>query len=627
MLEKIREGATGITAKIILGVIILSFIFAGVGGYINSSADTAAATVNGEEITTSSFEQAFQSERSRMESQLGDTFNQLAANPEYLKTFREGVLQRLINDKLMDQKVRELGLRISDSELRDTIVNMPEFSVAGQFNNDRYQALLLQAGFTPAEFRDYLRGQMARQQLSAALGQSDFALPTEATDFLNIQNQTRDARYFEVPASIFEAEVEISEQDINDYYQANIAQYDTDEKVDVAYVEVKVEDFIGEAVVDEADISLYYEENIGNYKTEEERRASHILIEFGDDEQASRQKAEAILARVNAGENFAELAQTESDDSFSGENGGDLDWFGRGVMDADFEDAAFALATVGDVSDVIRSEFGFHIIKLTDLKAESVQPLETVRADIEAQLKQEAALGDYLDVQQTMSQLAFEIPDSLEEVAAAGSTQVQELSGITRNSTTTPFDNSLLINRAFSDELIEDRVNSDIIELDDEHFVVFRVTAHESERTLPLTEVREQIVASLTAEKSQELALQWAETVVADIGNQNGTDAALQEKEISWTALQSLQRYTSDLNSSLSAELFKLGSVDAARAVAMNNGNVGVVQLLAINQPEAPSETELSAIQQNLSSNNGQMVFSALIEAMNNQAEIESVTQ
>ncbi|BDX05717.1 SurA N-terminal domain-containing protein [Planctobacterium marinum] len=627
MLEKIREGATGITAKIILGIIILSFIFAGVGGYINSSADTAAATVNGEEITTSSFEQAYQSERSRMESQLGETFNQLAANPEYLKTFREGVLQRLINDKLMDQKVRELGLRVSDSELRETIVNMPEFSVAGQFNNDRYQALLLQAGFKPAEFRDYLRGQMARQQLSTALGQSDFALPSEATNFLNIQNQTRDARYFEVPASLFEAEVEISEQDINDYYQANIAQYDTEEKVDVTYVEVKVEDFVAEAVVDEADIALYYEENLGNYRTEEERRAAHILIEFGDDEQASLEKAEAILTRINAGEDFAEVAKSESDDTFSGENGGDLDWFTRGVMDADFEEAAFALESAGDVSDVVRSEFGFHIIKLTDVKGESVEPLETVRADIEAQLKQEVALGEYLDVQQTMSQLAFEIPDSLEEVAAAGNTQLKSLNGITRNTAQAPFDNSILLNRAFSEELIEDRVNSDVIELNDEHFVVFRVSGHESERTLPLSEVKEQIVASLTAEKSQELALQWAETVVADITNQAALEAAMQAKEVEWTQLASLERYSGELNSSLSGELFKLGSIDAARAVEMNNGNVGVVQLLAINQPEAPTEADLNAITQNLSSNNGQLVFSALIEALNNQAEVESVTQ
>lgn len=627
MLEKIREGATGITAKIILGVIILSFIFAGVGGYINSSADVAAATVNGEEISSSSFEQAYQSERGRMESQLGETFNQLAANPEYLKTFRAGVLQRLINDKLMDQKVRELGLRVSDQELRDTIVNMPEFTVAGQFNNDRYQALLLQAGFTPAEFRDYLRGQMARQQLSQALGQSDFALPSEASNFLNIQNQTRDARYFEVSASLFESEIEISEQDINDYYQANIAQYDTEEKIDVAYVEVKVEDFESDASVDEAAVALFYEENMGNYKTEEERRASHILIEFGDEESADQERAEAILARINAGEDFEELAKSESDDSFSGENGGDLDWFTRGVMDPDFEDAAFALQSVGDISDVVRSEFGFHIIKLTDVKPESVEPLETVREDIEQQLKREVALGDYIDVQQTMSQLAFEIPDSLEEVAAAGNTQVKSLSGITRNTETLPFDNSILINRAFSDEMIEDRLNSDIIELDDEHFVVFRVTAHETERTLPLSEVREQIVTSLTAEKSQELALQWAEGLVAELANQDFVSSAMEAKGLSWTSVEALERYSSDVNSAMSAELFKLGRVDTARAVEMNNGNVGVVQLLAINQPEAPSESDLTAIQQRLSSNNGQMMFSALIEAMNDKAEIESVTQ
>lgn len=627
MLEKIREGATGITAKIILGIIILSFIFAGVGGYINSSTDTAAATVNGEDISASDFEQAFQSERSRMEAQLGETFNQLASNPEYLKNFREGVLQRLINDKLMDQKVRELGLRVSDAELRETVVNMPEFAVGGQFNNERYQALLMQAGFTPAEFRDYLRGQMARQQLGAALGQSDFALPSEASNFLKIQNETRQARYFEVASDLFESEVELTEQDINDYYQANIARFDTEEKIDVAYVEVKVTDFVSDAQVSENEIAQYYEENLGSYRTEEERRASHILVEFGDDETASNEKAEAILSRVKSGEDFAELAQQESDDTFSGENGGDLDWFTRGVMDPDFEEAAFSLSSEGDVSDVVRSEFGFHIIKLTGIKSESVEPLETVRTDIEAQLKREAALEEYISTQQTMSQLAFEIPDSLEEVAAAGDTKVKTLSAITRNGAAAPFDDSILINKAFSEEFIEDRLNSDVIELADEHFVIFRVTGHESERTLPLSEVRDQVVATLTQEKSQELALLWAEQLIAKMDDEQAVATEMEQKSVSWQDAEQVERYSSTLPSALSTALFKLAHSNEARAVELNNGDVGVVQLLAISSPEEITEEELNTTAQRMSDNYGQLSFAALLEALNNKAEIETVKQ
>ncbi|MCC2605501.1 SurA N-terminal domain-containing protein [Planctobacterium marinum] len=627
MLEKIREGATGITAKIILGIIILSFIFAGVGGYINSSADSAAATVNGEEISASTFEKAYQSERGRMEAQLGDTFTQLTANSEYLKSFREGVLQRLINDKLMDQKVRELGIRISDAELRETIVSMPEFAVGGEFNNDRYQALLIQAGYTPADFRDYLRGQMARQQLGIALGQSDFALGSEAEMFLKIQNETRDTRFFEVDATLFESEVTVTDQDINDHYQANIAQYDTEEKVDLAYVEVQVSDFLAEAVVDDADVALYYEENLNNYKTEEERRASHILVEFGEDEQASEERANALLTRLNDGEDFAELAKAESDDSFSGENGGDLDWISRGDTDEAFETAVFELAAEGDITGVVRSEFGFHIIKLTGLKAESVEELENVRAEIEAQLKQEAALGQYLAVQQTMSQLAFEMPDSLEEVAAAGNVEVKRLTGVTRDQAPVPFDNALLQSKAFSDEMLEDRLNSDIIELNDEHFVVFRVTGHETERTLPLAEVRDDIVATLTAQKAQELAMQWADSVIESLSSEQDVDALLAEKSVSWSEEQAVERYSGSLNSSLSSELFKLGEIGAARAVELNNGNVGVVQLRAINQPEALDSAELQAIQQRLSSDYGQSGFTALMDALNANAEVKTVTQ
>lgn len=622
MLEKIREGSTGPVAKIILAIIALSFIFAGVGGYINSSPDTAVAEVNGEEIQLSTFEQAFQSERSRMEAQLGEAFAQLSSSPEYLSTFRESVLTRLVNDKLLEQKTQELGIRVSDTELRDTILNMNEFSVAGQFNNDRYQAILIQAGFTPEEFRAYMRNQLARQQFSSGLVNSEFALDSEATQFLSIQNETRNARYFEFETTSFVEAQTASEDEISEYYQANIDQFDTEEKVAVQYIEVKVEDFLSGIDVAEEAILAYYDENQTLYRTEEERRASHILIELGEDEEAAKAQAEGLLERLTNGEDFAELAKAESQDTFSGENGGDLDWFGRGVMDSSFEEAAFTLVNVGDLSEVVQSEFGFHIIKLTDLRAEAVQPIEEVRDEIIDSLKRDEAEVEFIDVQQRMAEVAFEVPDSLEEVAAIADVEIKTTSAFTRLLPPPPFDNATLLNQAFSEELIEEGVNSDAIELNSNHFVFMRIAEHEVERTKPMSEVSSDIEEQLVKEKGLNSALEWLEGLIIDLDAGTDISEQLTTKELEWTEVTEVGRYSGDLAGQLNTELFKIGSVDQARAVELGTAKVGLVQLVAINASDESVQAEVDSTKARMGQSAGQTSFSTFIDAVNKSAEI-----
>ncbi|MEC7690304.1 MAG: SurA N-terminal domain-containing protein, partial [Pseudomonadota bacterium] len=386
MLERIREGSQGPWAMIIIGLVVLSFVFAGVGSYLNSSGETVAATVNGEEIGLNELERAYQSQRSRMESQYGESVSALFADEGYMQQFRRGVLDSLIDEKLVEQKARELGLRVGDDQIRDTIRSMPEFQLGGQFNNDRYLALLRQNGYQPSDFRDFLRTQLTREQLTRALGVSDFALPGEARRVFDLQAQTRDARYVVVDAAPFADEVEISDADIQGYYDANITSFDTEEKVSVAYVKLSVDDLKGDVTVSDDDVSAWYEENKDQYRDEEQRRVSHILIETGDDEAAAKAKAEALLAEIKGGADFATVAEENSEDSFSAENGGDLDYITPGMMDDAFDSAVFSLKNVGDVTDVVKTEFGFHIIKLTDLKPETIKPFSDVAGEIRENL-------------------------------------------------------------------------------------------------------------------------------------------------------------------------------------------------------------------------------------------------
>ena len=625
MLERIREGTQGTWAMAILGLVILSFVFAGVGSYINSSADTAAAKVNDETISQADLERAYQNERGRMESQYGEAFAALTADSAYLQQFRQGVLDRLIGDKLIEQAAVDLGLRVSDAQIKQAIVAMPEFQFDGKFDNERYLAVLRQAGFQPNDFRDYMRVDMTRRQLSNALLGSEFTLLEETTQAYKLQQQTRDARYLTVPADMFKGDVTVSQSDVENYYQANITQFDTQQQVSLAYVELSVDDLLAGIEVSEDEAEQYYEQNIQDFRTQEERRASHILIEFGDDQQKAEQQAEDILAKINNGEDFAELAETFSSDTFSAENGGDLDWFSMGMMDPAFEDAAFALQNVGDVSDVVESEFGFHIIKLTDVKPEETSPFADVKEDVIAKLKAERAEEEFYAKQLRMAEVAFETPDTLDEVAAIAEVDVKTTVMFSQDSAPQAVNYPNVVSQAFSDELINDQVNSDVIELEDNHVMFIRVADYEAQRTKSLDEVSVEINDILLAEQAQQAAKEWAETVLSDIQSQQDVSDKLQTKGIEWQEQNAVTRNASQVSPAVVTALFKLtdGEESNGQVVELFNGDVALVQLLEVNEGADLPSSDAAALQNRLTTMRAQFTYSEFINALREQADVE----
>ncbi|GAC10630.1 peptidyl-prolyl cis-trans isomerase D [Paraglaciecola chathamensis S18K6] len=609
----------------ILGLVILSFVFAGVGSYINSSADTAAAKVNDDTISQADLERAYQNERGRMESQYGEAFAALTADSAYLQQFRQGVLDRLIGDKLIEQAAVDLGLRVSDAQIKQAIVAMPEFQFDGKFDNERYLAVLRQAGFQPNDFRDYMRVDMTRRQLSNALLGSEFTLLEETTQAYKLQQQTRDARYLTVPADMFKGDVTVSQSDVENYYQANITQFDTQQQVSLAYVELSVDDLLAGIEVSEDEAEQYYEQNIQDFRTQEERRASHILIEFGDDQQKAEQQAEDILAKINNGEDFAELAETFSSDTFSAENGGDLDWFSMGMMDPAFEDAAFALQNVGDVSDVVESEFGFHIIKLTDVKPEETSPFADVKEDVIAKLKAERAEEEFYAKQLRMAEVAFETPDTLDEVAAIAEVDVKTTVMFSQDSAPQAVNYPNVVSQAFSDELINDQVNSDVIELEDNHVMFIRVADYEAQRTKSLDEVSVEINDILLAEQAQQAAKEWAETVLSDIQSQQDVSDKLQTKGIEWQEQNAVTRNASQVSPAVVTALFKLtdGEESNGQVVELFNGDVALVQLLEVNEGADLPSSDAPALQNRLTTMRAQFTYSEFINALREQADVE----
>ena len=625
MLERIREGSQGPWAMAIIVLIVLSFVFAGVSSYVSSSGVTAAAEVNGEEISQQDVERAYQSQRARLEAQFGESIGALFSDENYLRDFRLNVLDRLIADTLVLQKAEELGLRVSDKQIREAIVQMPEFQTAGTFDNERYLMLLRQNGFQPASFSNYMRQQMTREQLARAVSASDFALPAEVTLANALQQQTRNAEYLIVDSAPFASEVELSDEEVNTFYEANLAQFDTQEKVNIAYVILSVDDLKGDVTVSDEEVEQYYTENNLLYKTAEERRVSHIIIEFGDDEAAAKAKAEALVAELANGADFATLAQENSDDTFTAENGGDLDFITAGMMDEAFDDAAFSLAQVGDVSEVVETEFGYHIIKLTDIKPEEVTPLAEVSEEIRNQLATDKATDRFYSLQNDMANLAFEVPDTLEDVAGVANKPVKETGLVSAQLVPAPLNVPAVTSRVFDPAFIEEGLNSDLIELDDDTIAFVRIAEHEPQRTQSLDEVRTRILAQLRAEKAQQAAADWATNVVEQIKAGETPSLELGDVTLSWESKEALTRTSGELPRALVETLFTLGNAapDNIDIAELGSGDVGIVKVTGINQPEALSEEDSAALAQQIATASAQTGYQAFIDSLRNAADVK----
>ena len=622
MLEDIREKSQGLTAKIILGLIILTFAVAGVGSYTNS-VDTSVATVNGEAISQQAFNKAYQAQRSRMAQQFGEMFDTLSNDPSYMANFRQGVLDNLINEKLIDQQSHDLAIRVSDSRLKETIRTMPEFQVDGSFDNNRYLAIINQAGFfQSSDFRDYLRVEMTRRQLSQALVASEFSLPYQEKLQLNLQNQTRDIRFATISTEQFKAGIEVTDEEINNYYLANQSRFENKEQVKVDFISLKVADIAKDIVVTDNDINNYYQENLSSFTQPAERRISHILIEYTDNDDAEA-KAKDILARLEQGEEFALLAKELSDDTFSGENGGDLEWLESGVMEQAFDTAAGALTKINEISSLVETSFGYHILKLTDFKPEVTSTFDSVKAELKTKLSNEQAQDKFYALQQEMAQISFEFPDSLEDAALQVGVTIQTSPWLLRNGNQSPFDQSKVIDAAFSEMVLQDNMNSDLLEVSDELAMVLRLNTYQEANVKPLEEVSVQIKDILVNQKATDKTQQTADSLLADFSAGKDITDRLTALNASFKDQKALERYGSQVDQSISRAAFVLphpsSGVVSASTVALSNGDLALVELINVAVNDAKANPNIG---QQQTSQLAQSAYQSFVNSLKVDAEI-----
>ena len=624
MLEKIREGSQGVIAKSILGLVILTFALAGVGSYLSTPAELNVAEVNGETISRADFDQAFQNERARMQQQFGEMYATLSADTAYMSNFRNEVLERLIGEKLEQQLAKKLGLRVSDDQVRDAIRGMTEFQIDGSFNNDRYLALLRQAGFQPDQFRELIRTQMTRNQLLRGVVGSEFATAAEMQMLMKLQQQQRDIAYLRFKAADFSDKVELTESLLQDYYTTHLAEFETEQKVAVDYIEISSALLASDVPVTAAEVDAYYQANKARYSREERRQVAHIMLEAEQDDAEVKAQVEALLAQINAGADFAQLAKEQSADTFSAENGGVLDWLAAGDMDPAFEQAAFALVQQGDISGVVKSAYGYHIIKLVALEPEQVKPLSEVADEIAQRIKEERASTAFYELQQRLAEVSFEVPDTLEEAAEVTKLKVVSTPLFSRAEATAPLASPAVLNKIFDAGFIAEGLNSELIELDKEHAIVVRVKEQLPARTQSLDEVKVQVEAGVKAEQSALLAKAQAEQVLT-AAMQTGLAAQAEQLGLTLESSAATPRFGGSLDGQIRAKAFAMARPQAEQSsielVELSNGDAALVTVTAVQDAELAPVTDNTRLE-SLADQQAEKVYRAMLAALKAEADI-----
>ena len=499
----------------ILVLILPSFVFFGIQGY-NSfmNKEGALATVDGAPITQQEYDIALRDRIERLRQGLGPNFD-----PKLLETpeARTAVLDQLVLDRALANEANKSNVVVTVDRLREFIANIPAFQQDGKFSYDRYKAFLASRGQSEAAFEQSLRNDLRKQAFVQALVESAITPKQVIERIERILLEQREVRELRFPAEQFASKASVTDAQVDEYYQANRTQFEIPENVRVEYVVLSPETISGSVTITEEAAKNYYDQNKARYGTEEQRRASHILIAVeGSDKAGARKKAEEILAKVKAAPNdFAKLARENSKDPGSAAQGGDLGFFGRGMMVKPFEETVYRLKN-GEISDIVETDFGFHIIRVTEIKAAQAKPFAEVRSDIERELKSQQAQKNFTESADQFTNLVYEQADSLQPAAQKLNLKVLTADNLTRRGLP-PHLGPRLVEAIFAEDALKNRRNTQAIEVAPSTLVSARVLEHRPASIQPLEKVASEIRQLLQRREALRLAREAGEQRLATL--------------------------------------------------------------------------------------------------------------
>ncbi|ANI14335.1 MULTISPECIES: SurA N-terminal domain-containing protein [Pseudomonas] len=623
MLQNIRDNSQGWIAKTIIGVIVVLMALTGFDAIIRATHhENVAAKVNGDDISIPELQQAQEMQRRQLQQRLGKDFDASTLDDKLLK---DAALKGLIERKLLLQAAQNDKFAFTQQQVDQLILQTPEFLVDGKFNADKFDQALRQNGYTRMQFRQMLEQEMLIGQLRAGIAGSGFVTDNELQAFARLEKQTRDFATLTFKADPSKAKVE--DADIKAYYDAHKAEFMSPDQVVIDYIELKKSSFFNQVVAKDEDLQAQYQKEIAGLS--EQRDAAHILVEVNAKQTDAQAKAkiEEIKARLAKGEDFAKLAKEESNDVGSANNGGDLGYAGRGVYDPAFEDALYGLKAKGDVSEPVRTQYGWHLIKLLGVQAPEVPSFASLKPKLEQDLKSQLVEQRFVDATKQLESSAYEASDLAQPAQELG-LKVETSKPFGREGGEGVAANRQVVQAAFSTEVLEDGANSGAIELDPDTVVVLRVKEHHKPQQQTLEEVTASIREVLQRQHAADAAKAQGEALLAGLRD-GKTPLAQAQSGQTWKVVEAASRGQDGVDPQLLQEVFRMARPAKAEqptfaGVTLGNGDYVLIRLNGVSEPSATlSDQEKAMYRQFLASRSGQEDFAAFRRQLSDKAEVE----
>ena len=608
MLSAIRNKSKGWVAYLVVGLITVPFALFGIQDYVSSSANTSIAKVDGEDIDVNVYYQELNTQQRNLQQQLGAAYSQ-----EIDTAIKQTLLDSMINEKLIENFANSLGIVTLDDEVRSVIEMNQAFIVDGKFSEDRYSQLLRLNSYSPAGYEIAQAKALTRDQIKRNLSGSAFMSSTQIKQLDDLASQEREVSYIALNTSDFQSQVSVSKSEISDYFNENRANFIEGRKVKVDFVELSLGDMEEPATPDEETLQSLYDDNTELYTNPERRRTQHILVESED-------LANELLNQINEGANFDELAVANSVDTSSNEKGGDLGFNERGLIGVEFDEAAFSM-NIGDVSEVVATDYGyFHIIKLTDIEAETVQSFADVTEQLVALNKNNVRKKMLFDLLEDFTSLAYE--ESLDMVADQFGLELKTSDYFANGSQ--QYDDAF-VSAAFSEAVIDEGENSEVIELSAEKFVVLALSSLQPEREKELDEVEDQVASILNniAAKIliEDLSLAIATALVS--GDELMTNKLITDNNLQWNNegwISRAKELPFDVTSFAFATPKPIDAEHTYSARNVDNLTSLVIDVSGVRLPDEVTDSGVSAL---YLSQEGNEMFVSLIKQLRENAEIK----
>ena len=630
MLQSINDRIQGWLGWVIVGFISIPFALFGIQSYLEVDGSKFVAKVNDTEITPAAYDRALAQERGRLQEMFGKNMPKSDAYDNILK---KQVIERLITTEVMNQYANEAGYTVADQSLSEAIRSIGAFKENGVFSQDLYEKVLRSQGMSIAGFESIYRQELSTSQIQNSIMGSAIVTAAEISQQVALNNQHRNISYIEFNAAKYIDSAKVTDEEAKSHFQQNAFRYMNPEQVSLQFIELKSEQLENEVPVNEDDIKQSYDDYVANAETNQQRKASHILVTLASnatdaEQKIAEEKINKVKSELAAGAAFSDLAKKYSDDEGSVAGGGDLGLVSKGMMVKPFEDSLFALKT-GEVSDVVRSEFGFHIIKLNEIQSAKIETFEDKRASIEKDLKESGVQNLFFERAELLANLAYENPESLDLAADQLKLQVQTTTLFTRANGTGIAANAKVRNTAFENAVLNEKLNSDAIEITNKHVVVIRVADHKPTTSKDFAEVKASIVAELKQNKSEQMAKADATKIFTQVESDNSSvswNTLMAAHKANAKALNLVKRDSDKANRQLIQTAFKLTKPESGKVsfkqVALNNGNAAIVAVTAVKAIKADTDTLVTDTEKRLTGQISGQEFSAVIAAIKQNYDI-----